>query len=100
AGVSSVKATTSAVDERGSVTADTNDSDEFFQIALKPGLERDNSQKIEALLKRMTLEEKVGQMTQLAISLIAKGQNQELQLDPEKLDKAIVRYCVGSILNV
>jgi len=90
----------SAADERGSVTADTNDSDEFFQIAVKPGLEPDHSQKIEALLKRMTLEEKVGQMTQLAIGLIAKGQNQEIQLDPEKLDKAIVRYGVGSILNV
>ncbi len=90
----------SAADERGSVTADTNDSDQFFQIAIKPGLERDHSQKIEALLKRMTLEEKVGQMTQLAIGMIAKGQNQEIQLDPEKLDKAIVRYGVGSILNV
>src|SRR6266508_3086755 len=55
----------STADERGSVTADTNDSDDFFQIAVKPGLERDHSQKIEALLKRMTLEEKVGQMTQL-----------------------------------
>jgi len=90
----------SAADERGSVTADTNDSDEFFQLAVKPGLERDNSQKIEALLKRMTLEEKVGQMTQLAIAMIAKSQKQEIQLDPEKLDKAIVRYGVGSILNV
>ena len=90
----------SAADERGSVTADTNDSDQFFQIAIKPGLERDHSQKIEALLKRMTLEEKVGQMTQLAIGMIAKGQNQEIQIDPEKLDKAIVRYGVGSILNV
>ncbi|HYU98089.1 MAG TPA: glycoside hydrolase family 3 N-terminal domain-containing protein [Pyrinomonadaceae bacterium] len=90
----------SVADERGAVTADTNDSDEFFQGAIKPGLERDNSQKIEALLKRMTLEEKVGQMTQLAIGMIAKGQNQEIQLDPEKLDKAIVRYGVGSILNV
>ncbi len=87
----------SVADERG---ADTNDSDEFFQVAINPGSERDNSQKIEALLKRMTLEEKVGQMTQLAIGMIAKGQNQEIQIDPEKLDKAIVRYGVGSILNV
>ena len=39
-------------------------------------------------------------MTQLAIGMIAKGQNQEIQLDPEKLDKAIVGYGVGSILNV
>jgi len=87
----------SVADERG---PDTNDSDEFFQVAINPGSERDNSQKIEALLKRMTLEEKVGQMTQLAIGMIAKGQNQEIQIDPEKLDKAIVRYGVGSILNV
>jgi beta-glucosidase len=108
ASVTSAKETTmdtgarrsSAVDERGSVIADTNDSDEFFQLAVKPGVERDHSQKIEALIKRMTLEEKVGQMTQLAIGMIAKGQNQEIQIDPEKLDKAIVRYGVGSILNV
>ena len=87
-------------DDRGPVTADINDSDEFFQNAVKTGPERDNSQRIEALLKRMTLEEKVGQMTQLAIGMIAKGQDQNIQIDPEKLDKAIVRYGVGSILNV
>ena len=89
-----------AADDRGPVTADINDSDEFFQNAIKPGTERDNSQKIEALLKRMTLEEKVGQMTQLAIGMISRGQDQNIQIDPEKLEKAIVRYGVGSILNV
>jgi beta-glucosidase len=87
-------------DDRGPVTVDINDSDEFFQNALKLEIDRDNSQKIEALLKRMTLEEKVGQMTQLAIGMISKGQNQEIQIDPEKLEKAVVRYGVGSILNV
>lgn len=89
-----------AADDRGPVTADINDSDEFFQNAVKTPPERDNSQKIETLLKRMTLEEKVGQMTQLAIGMISKGTDQNIQLDPEKLDKAIVRYGVGSILNV
>jgi beta-glucosidase len=84
---------------RGSV-ADVNDSDEFFQAALKTGTERDNSQKIESLLKRMTLEEKVGQMTQLTIGMIVTGQDQNIQIDPAKLEKAIVRYGVGSILNV
>jgi beta-glucosidase len=93
-------AKSSGADERGPVTADINDSDEFFQNAVKTGPERDNSQRIEALLKRMTLEEKVGQMTQLAIGMISKGQNQDIQIDAEKLDKAIVRYGVGSILNV
>src|SRR5258708_38586857 len=87
--------------ERGSVTADIEDSDLFFQNAIRAtGLERDNTQKIDALIKRMTLEEKVGQMTQLAIGMIAKGRDQEIQIDPAKLDKAIVHYGVGSILNV
>src|SRR5687767_3935570 len=79
---------------------DLNDSDEFFQRTVRPGPERDNTQKIEDLLKRMTLEEKVGQMTQLAIGMIANGRDQEIQIDPAKLDKAIVKYGVGSILNV
>ncbi|MDX6385665.1 MAG: beta-glucosidase, partial [Blastocatellia bacterium] len=64
------------------------------------GPQRDNAQKIEALLKRMTLEEKVGQMTQLAIGMISTGRDQTIQIDPAKLNKAIVRYGVGSILNV
>src|SRR5712671_5636408 len=87
--------------ERGPVTADVDDSDVFFQSAIRAaGPRRDNSQKIDALLKRMTLEEKVGQMTQLAIGMIARGRDQEIQIDPAKLDKAVVRYGVGSILNV
>ena len=49
------------------------DSDEFFARASRNGAERDHSKKIEDLLKRMTLEEKVGQMTQLAIGAIASG---------------------------
>ncbi|HET9478486.1 MAG TPA: glycoside hydrolase family 3 N-terminal domain-containing protein, partial [Pyrinomonadaceae bacterium] len=81
-------------------TPDVIDSDEFFrrnnQIRPLP----DYSQKIEALLKRMTLEEKVGQMTQLAIGMIASGADQNIKIDPAKLEKAIVKYGVGSILNV
>src|SRR5260370_39592683 len=48
----------------------------------------------------MTLEEKVGQMTQLAIGMISNGKGEEIQIDAAKLDKAIGRYGVGSILNV
>src|SRR5215213_3645011 len=76
------------------------DSDEFFQRASRNGPERDHSRKIEDLLNRMTLEEKVGQMTQLAIGAIASGQDQQIKVDPAKLDNAIVKYGVGSILNV
>src|SRR5436190_826966 len=83
------------------VMADIDDSDLFFQNAVRSkGPGRDNSQKIEDLLKRMTLEEKVGQMTQLTIGMITSGSDQNIQIDPAKLDKAIVRYGVGSILNV
>ena len=48
----------------------------------------------------MTLEEKVGQMTQLTISMIVSGRDQNIKIDPAKLEKAIVKYGVGSILNV
>jgi beta-glucosidase len=86
------------------VLAQTNpdviDSDEFFRRHSPAPKLPDHSQKIEALLKRMTLEEKVGQMTQLTISMIASGSDQNIKIDPAKLDKAIVKYGVGSILNV
>jgi beta-glucosidase len=87
--------------DRGLVAVDVNDSEVFLQNILSAkSTERDNSQKIDALLKRMTLEEKVGQMTQLAIGMVARGRDQEIQIDPKKLDKALVQYGVGSILNV
>jgi beta-glucosidase len=96
-----VLASSAQSDERGPVRTDIDDSDLFFQKAIgSRGPERDNSQRIEALLKRMTLEEKVGQMTQLAIGMISNGRDQSIQIDPAKLDKAVVRYGVGSILNV
>jgi beta-glucosidase len=79
---------------------DVIDSDEFFRRTSPAPALRDHSQKIEALLKRMTLEEKVGQMTQLAIGMIASGSDQNIKVDPAKLEKAIAKYGVGSILNV
>ena len=79
---------------------DLADSDEFFQRTVRTTPERDHTQKIEALLKRMTLEEKIGQMTQLTIGMIVNGRDQDVQIDPAKLEKAIVKYGVGSILNV
>src|ERR1041384_1700992 len=86
---------------RGPVTADIDDSDQFFQNSIRAaGPQRDYSQKIEALIKRMTLEEKVGQMTQLTINMVTTGQDQTIQIDPTKLDKAMGQYGVGSILNV
>ena len=85
---------------RPQMPSEVIDSDEFLQRTIRTGPERDHTQKIEALLKRMTLEEKVGQMTQLTMSMIVSGTDQNIQVDPAKLEKAIVKYGVGSILNV
>lgn len=51
----------------------------------------------------MTLEEKVGQMTQLTLSMVSSGAdgNQEPQsFDEAKLEAALIQHHVGSILNV
>ena len=60
-----------------------------------------DQQKADALVKKMTLEEKVGQMTQVTLAVIAKGGwgNQDGALDAAQLKKAVVDYKVGSILN-
>jgi len=60
-----------------------------------------DQQKAEALIKKMTLEEKVGQMTQVTLAVIAKDGwgNQDGTLDPVALKKAVTDYKVGSVLN-
>jgi beta-glucosidase len=77
------------------------DSQKFFETALKTG-DRvvDRTLQVEALLARMTLEEKVGQMTQLEIGMISNGKGAKTKLDAAKLEKAIAKYGVGSIINV
>src|SRR5688572_12069408 len=59
--------------------------------------------RVEALLRQMTLEEKVGEMTQLTIQAVSRMQGSATvphQLDSLKLDSALVHYNVGSLLNV
>ncbi len=91
----------SPAEPAGMRAADLADSDAFFQKAIQSGgTAKDHSAQIEALLKRMTIEEKVGQMTQLEIGMVTTGQDQGIAIDPAKLQKAIVQYGVGSILNV
>ena len=52
----------------------------------------------------MSLEEKIGQMTQIDLVVIAAGETfalkQPVQIDAEKLKTAIEKYHVGSILIV
>ncbi len=67
--------------------------------------QEDDEKAISAMLAKMSLEEKVGQMTQLTLgALSSRESNSENpeghQLDPEKLRHAIADKHVGSILNV
>jgi beta-glucosidase len=61
-------------------------------------------ERAKALLSKMTLEEKVGQMTQLTIEMISKGVGNDISkphaIDTAKLRNVIVNLGVGSILNV
>jgi beta-glucosidase len=79
----------------------------FFSLLLwQCGTNTNESAKVkaQALLSQMTLEEKAGQMTQLTIEMISKGEGFNLKkphaLDSDKLQNVIVNLGVGSILNV
>lgn len=59
---------------------------------------------INDLLEKMTLEEKVGQMTQITLEVVTEEGNERdplgpVNIDIEKLREAILKYKVGSIIN-
>ncbi|MDD5581504.1 MAG: glycoside hydrolase family 3 N-terminal domain-containing protein [Methylobacter sp.] len=66
-----------------------------------PKIHNDIDNKVESLLSQMTLEEKVGQMTQIDASVVCVGEEQKADnpIDQSKLEEAILHYHVGSILN-
>ena len=79
----------------------------FLIVLFNQVIGQNNSSSIErakALLSKMTLEEKVGQMTQLTIEMISKGVGNDISkphaVDTAKLRNVIVNLGVGSILNV
>lgn len=59
---------------------------------------------IDAIIAKMSIEEKAGQMSQIDLGLIAEGEICKLKnpqtLDFKKLEEAITKYHIGSILNV
>ncbi len=61
----------------------------------------DVSDKIDALLAAMNVDEKVGQMTQIDLNLVLEGgiQNRNGEIDPSHLETAVNIYKVGSIIN-
>lgn len=64
----------------------------------------DIDRRVEELLSQMTIEEKVGQMTQITLDVIGNGDtifnsSYPFALDSARLHKALLKYHVGSILN-
>jgi len=60
--------------------------------------------KVDELISKMTLEEKVGQMTQITLDAIGNGDGVfaskiPFAIDTVRLRKALVEYHVGSVLN-
>jgi beta-glucosidase len=60
--------------------------------------------KVAALIAKMTLPEKAGQMTQLSVDVLAIGEPYNLKVpmtfDAKKMDDVLVKNHIGSILNV
>ncbi len=56
---------------------------------------------VDALLARMTLHEKVGQMTQINLNVVLEGSNNNMdgKIDETLLREAITQYHIGSMLN-
>jgi beta-glucosidase len=63
----------------------------------------DAEKMVDRLISKMTIKEKIGQMTQINIDLISAGELYNLdephRLDSAKLHRVIVQYGAGSILN-
>lgn len=65
-------------------------------IAADPAIEA----AVEKTLAGMSLEEKIGQMTQLTIDVLGHFEGDDFIVDDEKLQEAIGVYKIGSVLNV
>lgn len=66
--------------------------------AAKDSIEKD----IDVMIASLSVEEKVGQMTQIDLNIVVKGgySNTDGTLDTVKLREAVQKWKVGSILNV
>ncbi len=60
-------------------------------------------EKVDSLISKMTLTDKVGEMTQLSVDMLLKGEpykvKEPLEFDMGKLQKVLLDLKVGSILN-
>lgn len=59
-----------------------------------------NNRDVEELLGAMSLDEKIGQMVQLDLTMFARTNSSPIQLDEAKLREALVKYKIGSMINI
>lgn len=76
----------------------------FLGGSLSLQAQQNTSAKVEALIGKMTLEEKVGQMAQITLDVIGKGNDrftsaEPFSLDKQAMEKALLKYKLGSVLN-
>ena len=69
--------------------------------AVSPAIPRDTrlEQRVDSVLAKMTLDEKIGQMTELAIDVLGTGTGNDFVLDEAKLRDIVSKYKIGSFLN-
>jgi len=76
----------------------------IYTNAQRKTTESDVDKKVDALLAKMTIDEKIGQMTQVTLDVVLQTANgaatQPTQIDADKIKEALEKYHVGSILNV
>jgi beta-glucosidase len=76
----------------------------IYTNAQRKATESDIDKKVDALLAKMTIDEKIGQMTQVTLDVVLQTANgtatQPTQIDADKIKEALQKYHVGSILNV
>ncbi|ANW97258.1 glycosyl hydrolase [Wenyingzhuangia fucanilytica] len=75
----------------------------LFSCKTKTTTQKNNiDNKVDSLLKIMSVEEKIGQMTQITLStfLTTNTFDQHTKIPTKKIKEAIVDYKVGSVLNV
>jgi len=74
----------------------------FFLISSSTN--SDIEKRIDSIMSDMSIEQKIGQMAQINLTVIANGPDkwssfEPLQIDKDRIEKAINKYHVGSILN-
>ncbi len=71
----------------------------FYQVQAQQKTNPALEIKVNALLKQMSLEEKVGQMAQISIESICSFKDQKYVMDSLKFADAVKKYKIGSVLN-